>query len=82
MSEFWVSNSVGNVSEDGSQISPFRSLASLHSAVGGDLTGHTIRLKAGDVFDEDVDTVDRSLEAISGLLKIGSRHWQIASDRS
>lgn len=55
MADYFVSNTVGNVSEDGSQNNPYLSLSSLHTALGGVLTGHTIRLAGGDTFDENVN---------------------------
>lgn len=57
MSTFLVRNSLGNMTEDGSDLAPFKSLASLHTALGGDLSGHTIELWADDTFDERVNAV-------------------------
>lgn len=56
MSIYYIRNSLGNVSEDGSRSLPYKSFENLHTALGGVLTNHTIYVYAGDTFDERVNT--------------------------
>lgn len=55
MATYYVRNSLGNVSEDGSREAPFKSLVSLYTALGGDMTNNTINIYANDTFDEAVN---------------------------
>lgn len=56
MATYYVRNSLGNVSEDGSRTNPYKSLVSLYTALGGDMTNNTINIYANDTFDEAVNT--------------------------
>lgn len=55
MANFYIRNSLGNVSEDGSQLSPFKTFEALHTALGGVLTNNTIYVYSDDTFDERVN---------------------------
>jgi len=55
MANYFVRNSLGNGSEDGSQLTPFKTLEALHTALGGVLTGHNIYIYSDDTFDERVN---------------------------
>lgn len=61
MSIFYIRNSLGNISEDGTESLPFKSLSSLVSTIGSDLTGHTLRFYGQDTFDERVGLASFSL---------------------
>lgn len=62
MTIFYVRNSLGNSSEDGSQLAPYKTISAAVTALGASMAGHTLRLWASDTFDERVGQGSQNLQ--------------------